>query len=96
MLVLCETDDAVNTLFLLEAVSDEGVRLVEFLPNVQAYFDVYDKVVYRPIQNLDRDENMLNELDNYLEEVLGKKYGFSFSKFWRNSINLKSANGKHI
>lgn len=96
MLVLCETDDDLNTIFLLEAVTEEGVRLVEFLPNIQAYFDVYEKIVYRPLQNLERDENMLTELDGYLEEVLGKKYGVSISKFWRSSVNLKGANGKHI
>ena len=74
MVVLCETEVNVNTIFLLEAVADEGVRLVEFIPNVAAYFEVYDKISYRPLQRLDRDEKMLTILDEYLEQVLGKRY----------------------
>jgi len=84
-----------NTIFLLEAVAEEGVRLVEFVPNVKAYFEVYDKIAYRPLQKLERDEDMLMDLDSYLEEALGKRYGVSLTKFWRNSVNLKYTNGKH-
>lgn len=94
MVVLCETDEDVNTIFLLEAVSDEGVRLVEFIPNIGWYHEVYDKIVYRPLQNIDRNEELLEELDEYLEEVLGKKYSISFRKFLRSSINLKNSKGK--
>ena len=96
MLVLCETDDNVNTIYLLEAVSDEGVRLVEFLPNIEAYREVYSKIVYRPLQNWERTEEMLNNLDTFLEEVLGKSYGISYRKFLRKSMNLKNTQGEHI
>lgn len=72
MIVLWETDDDMNTIFLLEAVSSEGVRLVEFLPNLEAYFEVYEKIVYRPLQNFERSEDWLNSLDTFLDEVLGK------------------------
>ena len=41
MVVLWETEEDVNTIFLLEAVYDDGVRLVEFLPNLDKYFDVF-------------------------------------------------------
>lgn len=96
MLVLWETDDNANTIFLLEAVADEGVRLVEFLPNLDAYFDVYSKIAYRPLQSMERDEVLLTNLDSYLEEVLGKSYEVSFTKFFRKSISLKSHEGKYI
>lgn len=94
MVVLCETDADVNTIFLLEAVADEGVRLVEFLPNIEAYFEVYEKVVYRPLQKLDRDETILERLDEYLEQVLGKSYSCSLSKLWRKSVYVKNGDGK--
>lgn len=66
------------------------------MPNVNAYFEVYDKVTYRPVQDLERDEDLLQNLDGYLEEVLGKKYSVSLSKFWRRSISLKNHEGKPI
>lgn len=94
MVVLWETDADVNTIFLLEAVADEGVRLVEFLPNIEAYFEVYEKVVYRPLQKLDRDEAILERLDEYLEQVLGKSYSCSLSKLWRKSVHIKNGDGK--
>ena len=40
MIVLWETEKDVNTIFLLEAVYNDGVRLVEFLPNLEKYFEV--------------------------------------------------------
>ena len=72
MIVLWETERDTNTIFLLEAVSTEGVRLVELIPNLEAYFEVYDKIVYRPLQNLERSEALLSNLDSFLDEVLGK------------------------
>lgn len=96
MVVLCETDDNANTIYLLEAVWGEGVRLVEFLPNIQAYYDVYSKISYRPLQNWERTEKMLNDLDSYLEEVLGRSYGISLKKFFRKSVNLKGTGGEDI
>jgi len=96
MIVLCETDKEMNTMFLLEAVSDDGVRLVEFLPNLEAYYEVYEKIAYRPLQNMERTESLLIDLDNYLDEVIGKKYEVSLKKFWRNSVNLKSTEGRSI
>lgn len=95
MVVLCETEVNVNTIFLLEAVADEGVRLVEFVPNVEAYFEVYDKISYRPLQRMERNEKMLETLDEYLEQVLGKRYSCALSKFWRKSIVNKTLDGKH-
>lgn len=61
-----------NTIFLLEAVAGEGVRLVNFLVNLEAYFEVYKKIVYRPLQNLERSESLLINLDGFLDQVLGK------------------------
>ena len=72
MIVLCETANDINTLFLLEAVSGEGVRLVDFVLNLESYFEVYEKIVYRPLQNLERSETLLAELDGFLDQVLGK------------------------
>mmetsp|Transcript_23007 Transcript_23007/g.25555 ORF Transcript_23007/g.25555 Transcript_23007/m.25555 type:complete len:116 (-) Transcript_23007:75-422(-) len=83
-----------NTLFLLEAVYDDGVRLVELLPNLDKYFEAYPKIVYRPLQNVDRDETFLTELDSYLEEVLGKKYGISLKKLLRKSVNTRNTIGQ--
>lgn len=80
----------------MEAVADEGVRLVEFIPNIEAYFEVYDMITYRPLQELERSEDLLEQLDEYLEEVLGKKYAINLGKFWRKSINLKGSDGKHM
>lgn len=96
MLVLWETQENVNTIYLLEAVWDEGVRLVDFIPNINAYREVYSKITYRPLQNWERTETMLTNLDNFLEEVLGKSYGIKYSKFFRKSINLKGTNGKDV
>jgi hypothetical protein len=94
MIVLWETSHDVNTVYLLEAVSDEGVRLVEFIPNIDWYFEVYDQIVYRPLQNVERNEDLLGGLDEHLEEVLGKKYSISLKKLWRHSINLKNSEGR--
>lgn len=96
MLVLWETDNDPNTIFLLEAVADEGVRLVEFIPNIEAYYEVYERIVFRPLQGIERDEELLIKLDEYLGQVLGKKYGVSMNKFWRNSVNHRGTDGKHI
>lgn len=72
MLILWETANDMNTIFLLEAVAGEGVRLVNFLVNLEAYFEVYKKIVYRPLQNLERSESLLINLDGFLDQVLGK------------------------
>ena len=53
-------------------LSGEGVRLVDFVLNLESYFDVYEKVVYRPLQNLERSQTLLAELDGFLDQVLGK------------------------
>ncbi|CAI2366371.1 unnamed protein product [Moneuplotes crassus] len=94
MIVLCETDKDVNTIFLLEAVCDDGVRLVEFLPNLDKYFDAYPKIVYRPLQGIERDEKLLTDLDDYLEEVLGKKYNISLTKLMRKTMAPRNTLGK--
>lgn len=66
MIVLWETEENVNTIYLLEAVMADGVRLVEFIPNIDAYREVYKTITYRPLQNWERTEKMLTDLDKFL------------------------------
>ena len=73
---------------LLEATNNEGVNIVyweDFYFN--DWFREYDRIVFRHLE-VHRTDQMVAELENFLEATLGKKYGISakkiFSRF-RNS-----------
>lgn len=43
---------------------------------------------------MERDEDLLSDLDDYLEEVLGKKYKISLTKFMRKTMAPRNTLGK--
>lgn len=76
-LILCHASGKIS---IFEATATAGVAQVnwdDFFAN--NWLDLYTKIVYRPVL-FERSNFLLNELQTFIEETKGKKFGFNAKK----------------
>lgn len=82
---------------LLESVyHDNGVRLID-LSDHESFSNLchsHIKLVYRRLEDIDRDNEFIEKASSALDKVLDKKYGMHFFNFWRQSWSQMEINNK--
>ena len=89
MLLKFETDP--DEVYLVEATGNMGVALNRwaFLRDHVGKGKFYDKVVFRHV-NFDRGDTMVDNLEKFLSQAVGHKYGINVDKLSRNqTIRIK-------
>lgn len=77
-------------IFLVEAVGNLGVSLNRwsFLRENVGTGKFYDKLVFRHV-NFDRGDKMVDNLEKFLSEAVGKKYGIGGNKLLKkNTVRM--------
>ena len=82
--MILKFDSDPNEVYLLEATGNRGVALNkwEYLRPHVGEDKFYTKLVIRHIE-FDRSDKMIDDLEQFLKEVLGKKYGLNVNKLKR-------------
>jgi len=86
-----ENDD----LFILDSTSTHGVAITRWSGTRVYVGDFYERIVFRHL-NLDRTNEMIDVLDTFLHEAVGKKYGLSADKLFTKKKTMKAKDGKLI
>jgi len=83
MLLKFETDP--HEVYMVEATGNMGVALNRwaYLKEHVGKGKFYDKVVFRHI-NFDRGDEMVDNLEKFLSQAVGAKYGISANKLTRS------------
>lgn len=73
-----------DEVFLVEATGTQGVSLNrwQYLRSHIGYDQFYSKLVFRHI-DFDRGDKMVNNLEKFLSEAVGLKYGIGSSKLMK-------------
>jgi hypothetical protein len=89
MLLKFESDE--NEIYLVDATGNCGVCLNKW-ENLKGDIgddQFYSKVIYRHI-NFDRNDKMVDNLEQFLQEAIGQKYGLSPNKLLRSESVSKT------
>ena len=91
MVLKFETDE--EEIYIIDATSS-GVKLTKwrFLRDHVGPNKFYDKIILRHL-NFDRNDQVVNNLEKFLSEAIGRKYGIS-SLFTRKETISKAMNHK--
>ena len=88
MLLKFESDE--DELYLLESVGEKGVSLNKwtYLRECVGTNEYYQRAVFRHI-NFERNDKMVENLETFLKEALGQKYGLTVGTIFRRNTELK-------
>lgn len=83
MLLKFESDE--NEIYMVEATGNRGVGLNKWtnLRDDLGEDKFYSRIIYRHI-NFDRNDKMVDALEQFLQEAIGQKYGLSPEKLLRS------------
>lgn len=82
MVLKFETDE--NEIFLLESVGERGVSINKwtYIRDCIGTNEFYQRAVFRHV-NFERNNHMVDNLEKFLKEALGQKYGLSIGNLLR-------------
>ena len=82
-----------DEVFLVEATGNNGVSLNrwQYLRSHIGLDKFYQKLVFRHI-HFDRGDKMVNNLEKFLSEAVGLKYGLNSNKLLKQKTAIKDVN----
>ena len=89
-------ESAADEVFLVEATGNMGVSLNrwEYLKPHIGHDKFYDKLVYRHV-HFDRGDKMVDNLERFLKEAVGLKYGIGGNKLLRKQTQKMDEKGSN-
>lgn len=91
MIIVTEEQGERKVLLLESVYYDGGVGLIDLTDkdSFRTLLRSHTKLVYRKLDNIERDDDFVDDLQEALFKVLNKKYGMNFFNFWRKSSQMK-------
>ena len=85
-----------NEIYIVESTGNRGVALNKwsYLRPYIGEKEFYNKVIFRHLE-FDRSNQLVDNLEQFLKEAIGQKYGLGGGKLWRRkTVNLSEKNNR--